>query len=115
MARKHSTQAAEAEKAVQTALQALSNGQHDSVSKAARVYNITERTLRRRWNGRLSRATGLAHQQLLTDNEEKALGRWVSELIRNGFLSRHGTIREMAEEIRNTRITKVNDSSIQLE
>ena len=50
----------------------------------------------------------------MTDNEEKALGRWVSELTRNGFPPRHGTIREMAEEIRNTRVTKVNDSSIQL-
>ena len=48
MTHKRSTQAAEREKAVQTALQALFTGEYDSITRAAQAYNVAERTLKRR-------------------------------------------------------------------
>ena len=37
--------------------------------------------------------------QLLSENEEKELVRWITRLTATGYAPRHITLREMAEEI----------------
>jgi hypothetical protein len=53
-------------------------------------------------------------KQILSAAEEKALAQWIVEVSRNGFPPRKSQVHEMAEDIRQQRVAKINDASITL-
>ena len=78
------------------------------------MLGISESTLRRRFKGGKSRAEGQQEGQLLSPAEEKALARWITCLTVTGHPASHALIEQMAEEIRQRRIAKINDDGMEL-
>jgi len=95
---------------VELALRDLEAGIYTLVNSSAKAHGTPESTVHRRWNGGRSQADGNESQQLLSANEERALVKWITELILNGFPPWLQTIREMAEEIRYRYVTAINDA-----
>ena len=85
MAHKRSEKAAAQGKAIELALKNLRAGKYTSVNSAAKAHGVAETTLRTRWKGGNSQAQGNEVRQLLSENEEKALVKWITELSCNGF------------------------------
>jgi Tc5 transposase DNA-binding domain len=51
-------------------------------------------------------------QQLLSAGEEKALEQWILEVRKNGYPPCKSQVREMAEDFRQQRLSKINDGSM---
>ena len=114
MARRKSTKAVETEAKVQKALAGLADGTYTNACEAANTLQLSYATLRRRTNGGRSRAEGREIVQNLSIPEEKALQQWITHLTVAGNPIRHSVLAAMADEIRNRRVVKINDSMIQL-
>jgi len=86
------------------AIEGIKNGIYTNAKHAATVLGVSESTLRKRLKGRKSRREAREAQQLLTCQEEKALVDWVSRATAVGNPVPHQYIKEMAEEIRRSRV-----------
>jgi DeoR/GlpR family transcriptional regulator of sugar metabolism len=63
----------EKEGRAQMAVSALKKAEISSIREAARVYNVSEKTLRRRLRGITARSETRANSHKLTQNEEESL------------------------------------------
>jgi hypothetical protein len=104
MARRKNGKSAEREKQVQIALAGLQDGTYSSVDHAVGELGVSKTTLHRRVKGGKSRREAQEWRQNLTNQEEKALARWISTSAATGNPVRHPFIREVAEKLRETRI-----------
>jgi len=50
----------------------------------------------------------------MSESEERALARWVSDMSKNGFSVRKPIVVAMAEEMRKQRVASINDASMEL-
>ena len=73
MAPRKGTKTTETESKIQAAIEALNNDEDLNVEAAAREYNVSRHTLRRRINGGKSRTQGKENQRLLSHAEEQEL------------------------------------------
>ena len=112
--RKRSENAVDNDARMEAALKDLRDKVFKSVRAAAKAHGVPESTLRGRHSGGKSRAQANEAKQLLSQAEEKALVRWIHEVSMDGYPPRKPRVREMAEEIRRQRISKINDASITL-
>jgi len=62
--------------------------------------------------GGKSRAKASKEKQVLFAAEEKSLAQWIVDVNRNGYPPRKSQVREMAEDIRQQRVSKINDASM---
>ena len=77
-------------------------------------FNVAEATLQARWKGRKSRAQANKAKQALYEAKEKALVQQIFELTKSGYSHDKVQLREMAEEIRQKLVAKINDASFVL-
>ena len=86
------------------ALQGLSDGTYSSEGQAARTVGLSKSTLHQRMKGRKTHAEARESQQQLSCQEEKALVDWISHATASSNPVPHRYIKQMAEEIRSSRI-----------
>ena len=108
MPARKSQKRAESDNRIEKALEELSSGQFRSIRAAARANDVSHVTLLRRMDGGKSTAESREPQQILTIPEENALAECITRLATLGHPLKHPFIRELAEEIRSTRL---NDPS----
>src|SRR2546423_13281341 len=101
------------EQAIQDALAVVRNGQFTSILHTAMELNLPDSTLYDHAKGISSLAQAHAKQQNLTEAEENALVKWITQLTASGYPARHATVCEMAEQIRVQRVISVNDNDIE--
>ena len=87
------------EQTIQLALEDLQSHRFSSIRAAARVYNLSHRTLTRRAHGGLSKREARVEQQLLSNTQENMLIRWILDLEQAGNAPNHAQVREMASLI----------------
>jgi hypothetical protein len=85
---------------------------YKSVNAAAKAHDVPVATLRDRVKGATSRAVASEAKQILSAGEEKALVKWILDVSQSGYPPRKSQLREMAEDIRQQRVSKINDASI---
>jgi Tc5 transposase DNA-binding domain len=110
--RKRSEEAQAKNNRVEVALKDYRNKVYKSVNATAKAHNVPVRTLQERVNGSKSRAEANKKKQILSAAEEKALVKWILEVSEHGYPPRKSQLREMAEDIRQQRVSKINDASI---
>src|SRR5947207_10715346 len=108
-----SQKATDTEANILKALTALSLKEFPNTNQAAKHFNISSITLRRRLIGGKSIAESRESAQLLSIPEEKALAQCITRLTASGFPVTHDLLQEMAEEIRQRRLHGINESSIE--
>ena len=79
------------------AINAIKQGQFQSVRVAAASYDIPRTTLRRRIQGMASRRDSTPNLQKLTPYEELALVQYILDLDSRGFPPRPQAVQEMAD------------------
>jgi Tc5 transposase DNA-binding domain/helix-turn-helix, Psq domain len=85
------------EATIQQALADLASGAFSSVNAAAKAYNLTESTLRRRYHGTTtSRARARQTQQLLSPVQESLTRQWILNCEVTGYAISHAQLREFA-------------------
>ena len=112
--RKPSEKARAKNERVEAALKEYLEKKFKSVTAAAKAHDVPEATLRARVKGRKSRAEAKEEMQLLAKAEEDALVRWILDVSKAGYPPRKPQVREIAEQIRRERVSKINDASITL-
>ena len=85
------------------AIQALKRSQKLSIRSAARIYNVSETTLRERRAGRPARRDIAANSRKLTDLEESVIVQHILELDSKGFPPRLSIIKDIANQLLATR------------
>lgn len=85
------------------ALQALKHDQQLSIRAAARVYDVAERTVRRRRAGHCARSDLAANSRNLTDSEEDTIVRYVLDMSARFFPPRLGGVEDMANRVLSAR------------
>jgi hypothetical protein len=109
MGRKKRANAAASAASIKAALTALRNKEYKTVYAAAKALNVSETTLRAQWKQtRLTRAEANEAKQILSGAEEEALRRYIKQLSRSGYPPSYVTVREMAAEIQQRRVAKLN-------
>src|SRR5436305_11780189 len=106
MTRRKSDHATENEHKLQAAIAAIADGTCKTLYEAAKAFQVPMATLYKRAQGR--QPCNKAHEQLqiLSLAEENELVRWITQLTVSGYPPRHATLREMAEEIRESEATR---------
>ena len=87
------------ESQVQLALQALKQDAKLTVYRAAKAYNVPERTLRRRRAGTPYRRDSMPNSIALRGSEEVAIVRHVLKLLEQGYPPRLADVEEMANNL----------------
>jgi len=113
MPARKSQKRAEADKRIEKALDELSRDQFQSVREAARANNVSHTTLLRRMDGGKSTAESREPQQILTIPEENALAECITRLAVVGHPPKHAFVRDLAEELRSSRLQAQNDHNPQ--
>lgn len=81
------------------ALKALHNDKTLSVRAAAKIYNVADRTLRRRLSGRLSRLDTMPNSRKMFDLEGSCIVRYILELEAQGYPPRVSHVEDMANRL----------------
>jgi len=81
------------------AIQALKGSQKLSIRSAARIYNVSETTLRERRAGRPARRDIAANSRKLTDLEESVIVQHILELDSKGFPPQLCGVEDMANRL----------------
>ena len=92
------------EQRILDAISAYKNNEYTSIRKCAASYSIAESTLRLRLSGGVSRSTAHEHEQYLLTAEEQTLIKWISKLSKYGCPVSPKFTRELAFEIRRSRV-----------
>ena len=90
------------------AIQAIKQGQIQSVRAAASLYDVPSETLRRRIKGIPPQYGSISSLRKLSPQEESAIIQYILELDSRGFSPRPSEVREMA----NLLLTKRQESSV---
>jgi hypothetical protein len=112
MARAKSKRLAQNDIKLQAAMKGLADGTYTSVYSAAKHHGLSHKTLGRHVDGGKSCAEAKEEEQNLSKAEEKSLVRWALMMTCTGHPVGYRFLGEMAEEIRQKRLTKINDDSI---
>ena len=84
---------------IESALDAYRNGEYNSIRKVARLWNVSEATLRRRLKGAVPKPQAHVTQQLLTSAQEELLVQWILSLEATGYPPAHMQVKEMVRVI----------------
>lgn len=109
MTRRKSQKRVENETLIIQALDGIAQKRWKTAWAAAKTLGISRHTIARRMKGGKSVMESRENQQLLTIPEEKALVEWIRRLTITGHPATHTFIREMAEELRQRRVSQIND------
>ena len=88
---------------IQKAISGYKSGMYSSILNAALACCIPNATLQLCMSGGTSRSDAYEYRQILSNVEEKTLVKWISHLIRAGFLVPSILAIQMAEEVRHNR------------
>ncbi len=86
----------EQEGRLQLAIQAMDNGTIKHLKAAARLYDVSRDTLRRRRAGTIARHEMSAPTRKLTDSEEEVLVNWILDMDSRGYSPRVAEVRRKA-------------------
>ena len=114
MVRARSKRTAENDIKLQAAMDGLADGTYSTIYSAAKHLSLSHKTLGRRVAGGKSYAQAREDAQHLSKAEEKSLVRWALMMSCTSHPVEYRFLGEMAEEIRQKRICKINDDSITL-
>ncbi|KAF2733632.1 hypothetical protein EJ04DRAFT_605366, partial [Polyplosphaeria fusca] len=78
MGYQRSSKAGQTEDKIQEALRAIENCTFSNPYAAAKHFDVSYRTIRRRMAGGKSHSQAAAYQQVLSNTEEKSLIRWIT-------------------------------------
>jgi len=81
------------------AIEAVQNNKKTSIRAAAKIYNVADRTIRRRLAGRPARRDTVPNSRRLTDSEEKAIVQYITELYARSFPPRLRGVEDMANHL----------------
>ena len=81
------------------ATEAVQNNKKTSIQAAAKIYNVADRTIRRRLAGRLSRRDTTPNSRRLNQSEEEAIIRYVLELGEQSFPPRLSGVEDIANQL----------------
>jgi Tc5 transposase DNA-binding domain len=96
MALPHNTQLVQKEGRIALAMQALKQGHISNIYTAAQMYDVPDKTLRRRVNGINARRDSIPINRKLTTTEELTLIEWILSMDQRGLPVRSDSIRQMA-------------------
>ena len=88
---------------VNLALESIQNDKKLSFRAAAEIYEVSDRTMRRRRDGKHSRRDIPANSRKLTDLEERAIIQYVIKLSARSFPPRLCGVEDMANQLLRTR------------
>ena len=114
MVRARSKRTAENDIKLQAAMDGLADGTYSTIYSAAKHLGLSHKTLGRHVAGGKSCAQAKEEEQHLSKAEEKSLVRWALMMTCTGHPVGYRFLGEMAEEIRQKRICKINDDSVTL-
>jgi hypothetical protein len=100
------------EEDITNALNALVNGEHKSIRRAALVFQIPESTLRYRLQKPKSRKESHVSQQTLTPIKESTLENWIYRAAKLGALITLKLVKILASEIQSKRSSNYNENEI---
>jgi hypothetical protein len=95
----HNASTSSKEARIQLTLQAIEQGQFNSIRRAAKTYDVPESTIRDRRAGRLPRAEMRPSQQKLTEIEEEVIVTYVLDLAARGYPPILNQVRDMADRL----------------
>jgi hypothetical protein len=81
------------------AIEAIQNSQKLSIRAAAKLYNVADRTIRRRLAGRPARRDCTTNSKKLTQSEEEAVVQYIIELDARAFPPRLRGVEDMANQL----------------
>ena len=81
------------------AVEAIQNNPKLSIRNAAKIYNVADRTIRRRLAGQPARRDCTANSKKLTQLEEEAIVRYIIELSERAFPPRLCGVEDMANHL----------------
>jgi hypothetical protein len=84
---------------VQLAVSSIKSHQIQSNRRAATVYNVSERTIRRRRAGKLARRDCQPNSKKLTQLEEEVIVSHILDLDLRGFAPTYAAVRDMANKL----------------
>ena len=96
---------------IQKAIEDIQSGLYRGTGTAARAYNISDSTLRKRMAGRNTRGNAHKPQQILSNAGAITLVRWITRLTCAGYPASPSLVVQMAEEVRRERIHLRNDTN----
>jgi hypothetical protein len=100
------------EEDITNALNALVNGEHKSIRRAALVFQIPESTLPYRLQKPKSRKESHVSQQTLTPIKESTLENWIYRAAKLGALITLKLVKILASEIQSKRSSNYNENEI---
>jgi hypothetical protein len=112
MTRSINSEGKERDRQIEEAIQGKQDGKYKTYAEAALILKVPQATLYARASGRRTRIQAHEHEQLLSEEEEKELPRWITQLTIAALPPKPYAVKEMAEAIRTRRIIGVNDPSI---
>src|SRR5271169_4686452 len=113
MPHRQSTEGNDKELLFERALAGLKSEEYSSIYSAAKSLGISKATLGMRVNGRQPQAKAHVREQNLSESEEQCLAKWITSLTEYSSPPSYRIIREMAEAIRQDRVTSINEASIE--
>jgi hypothetical protein len=99
MAQRSATQSASNEADIQLALLSIDTEQLQSNRRAAAIYNVSERTIRRRRAGVPARRNCQPNSEKLTQVEEEVIVTYILDLDQRGFAPALSAVRDMADKL----------------
>jgi hypothetical protein len=99
MAQRSATLLVSNEADVQLAVSSIKSHQIQSNRRAATVYNVSERTIRRRRAGKLARRDCQPNSKKLTQLEEEVIVSHILDLDLRGFAPTYAAVRDMANKL----------------
>jgi rubrerythrin len=102
----------EREQKVAEVVEGKNSEKYKSYAEVACILGVPESSVYARASGYQTRTQADEHEQLLSEEEEKELTRWIHQLTDSAYLPKPYAVREMAEAICTRHIIGVNDASI---
>ena len=99
MAQRSATLLVSNEADVQLAISSIKSHQIQSNRRAAAVYNVSERTIRRRRAGKLARRDCQPNSKKLTQLEEEVIIKYILDLDLRGFAPTYAAVRDIANKL----------------
>ncbi|KAF1925348.1 uncharacterized protein M421DRAFT_70128 [Didymella exigua CBS 183.55] len=99
MAQRSATLLASNEADVQLAISSISSHQIQSNRRAATIFSVSERTIRRRRAGIPARRDCQPNSKKLTEPEEQVIIRHILDLDQRGFAPTYAAVRDMADKL----------------
>jgi hypothetical protein len=97
---------------VQLAVSSIKSHQIQSNRRAATVYNVSERTIRRRRAGKLARRDCQPNSKKLTQLEEEVIVSHILDLDLRGFAPTYAAVRDMANRLVSQGSSAVTNSAL---